>query len=162
MFCSLQHFTIFGYARTAMTDHELWNLISKNLTCRVAERSFSAPFSIYKVFRLILLQFLIILSNCSDKCDDKISEFLKCCFYHSDQYSSEEHFMELNKKLEEKEVLSLYLEILVSSILPLDFNAILDQMYGKALIETLNGSWYDWITLIRNKNWLWTHAALGL
>ncbi|XP_054796617.1 glucose-6-phosphate 1-dehydrogenase 1, chloroplastic-like isoform X1 [Prosopis cineraria] len=74
--CLPQHFTISGYARTPMTDHELRNLISKNLTCRVAER---------------------------DNCDGKMAEFLKCCFYHSGQYSSEEHFMELNKKLEERE-----------------------------------------------------------
>ncbi|KAI9109031.1 hypothetical protein K1719_019986 [Acacia pycnantha] len=56
--CLHQHFTILGYARTPMTDHELRNLISENLTCRVVER---------------------------DNCDDKMAEFLKCCFYHSER-----------------------------------------------------------------------------
>jgi hypothetical protein len=36
---SLQNFTIFGYARSIMTDKELRNMISKTLTCRVDKRS---------------------------------------------------------------------------------------------------------------------------
>lgn len=34
-----------------------------------------------------------------------MNQFLKRCFYHSGQYSSEEHFLELDKILKEKEVL---------------------------------------------------------
>lgn len=33
-----------------------------------------------------------------------MGQFLERCFYHSGQYSSEEHFAELDKKLKEKEV----------------------------------------------------------
>lgn len=36
-----------------------------------------------------------------------MDEFLKRCFYHSGQYSSEEHFAELDRKLKEKEVNSI-------------------------------------------------------
>lgn len=38
MVLCLQHFTIFGYARTKMTDEELRNMISKTLTCRIDKR----------------------------------------------------------------------------------------------------------------------------
>lgn len=34
-----------------------------------------------------------------------MDEFLKRCFYHSGQYSSEEDFSELDRKLKEKEVI---------------------------------------------------------
>lgn len=34
-----------------------------------------------------------------------MDEFLKRCFYHSGQYSSEEDFAELDRKLKEKEVI---------------------------------------------------------
>jgi hypothetical protein len=33
-----QHFTIFGYARSKMTDAELRNMVSKTLTCRIDKR----------------------------------------------------------------------------------------------------------------------------
>jgi hypothetical protein len=36
----LQHFTIFGYARSKMTDAELRNMVSKTLTCRIDKRWF--------------------------------------------------------------------------------------------------------------------------
>ncbi|KAI9177680.1 hypothetical protein LWI28_018056 [Acer negundo] len=72
-----ENFTIFGYARTVMTSEELRNLISRTLTCRIGQR---------------------------EKCNDKIERFLGRCFYHSGQYSSEEHFFELDSKLKEKEV----------------------------------------------------------
>ncbi|KAK4846489.1 hypothetical protein QYF36_017981 [Acer negundo] len=71
-----ENFTIFGYARTVMTSEELRNLISRTLTCRIGQR---------------------------EKCNDKIERFLGRCFYHSGQYSSEEHFFELDSKLKEKE-----------------------------------------------------------
>lgn len=45
--------------------------------------------------------------TCSANCGDKMDQFLKRCFYHSGQYSSEEHFAELDKKLKEKEVRSI-------------------------------------------------------
>ncbi|WCJ37375.1 glucose-6-phosphate dehydrogenase 1 [Euphorbia peplus] len=70
------NFTVFGYARSTMTDDELRNNISSTLTCRIDSR---------------------------ENCDEKIDQFLKRCFYHSGQYSSEEHFLELDQKLKEKE-----------------------------------------------------------
>ncbi|RLM64963.1 uncharacterized protein C2845_PM16G03320 [Panicum miliaceum] len=68
------HFTIFGYARSKMTDAELRNMWFPN--CAVSFRE-----------------------NCSEKMD----EFLKRCFYHSGQYDSEEHFIDLDKKLKQHE-----------------------------------------------------------
>jgi glucose-6-phosphate 1-dehydrogenase len=59
-----------------MTDAELRNMVSKTLTCRIDKRE-----------------------NCSEKMD----EFLKRCFYHSGQYDSEEHFIDLDKKLKQHE-----------------------------------------------------------
>lgn len=38
VFLSLQHFTVFGYARSKMTDEELRNMVSKTLTCRIDKR----------------------------------------------------------------------------------------------------------------------------
>lgn len=37
-FFSSQHFTIFGYARSKMTDAELRDMVSKTLTCRIDKR----------------------------------------------------------------------------------------------------------------------------
>ncbi|KAK1272238.1 hypothetical protein QJS04_geneDACA012567 [Acorus gramineus] len=74
--CLPKHFTIFGYARTKMTDAELRIMVSKTLTCRIDKR---------------------------ENCNDKMEEFLQRCFYHSGQYDSEEHFMALDKTLKEHE-----------------------------------------------------------
>uniref|UniRef100_A0A5B7BYC1 Glucose-6-phosphate 1-dehydrogenase n=1 Tax=Davidia involucrata TaxID=16924 RepID=A0A5B7BYC1_DAVIN len=71
-----QNLTIFGYGRSVMNDEELRNMIIRNLTCRIDKRK-----------------------NCIEKMD----QFLQRCFYHSGQYSSEEHFLELDNKLKEKE-----------------------------------------------------------
>ncbi|KAG2599242.1 glucose-6-phosphate 1-dehydrogenase 2, chloroplastic-like [Panicum virgatum] len=74
--CLPKHFTIFGYARSKMTDAELRNMVSKTLTCRIDKR---------------------------ENCNEKMDEFLKRCFYHSGQYDSEEHFIDLDKKLKQHE-----------------------------------------------------------
>ncbi|CDY68583.1 BnaAnng27690D [Brassica napus] len=74
--CLPQHFTIYGYARSKMTDGELRHMVSKTLTCRIDKRA-----------------------NCSEK----MEEFLKRCFYHTGQYDSQEHFVALDKKLKEHE-----------------------------------------------------------
>ncbi|XP_010270212.1 PREDICTED: glucose-6-phosphate 1-dehydrogenase, chloroplastic [Nelumbo nucifera] len=74
--CLPEHFIVFGYARSKMTDEELRNMISKTLTCRIDKR---------------------------ENCGDKMEEFLQRCFYHSGQYGSEENFSELDKRLKEKE-----------------------------------------------------------
>ncbi|XP_075495297.1 glucose-6-phosphate 1-dehydrogenase, chloroplastic-like isoform X1 [Primulina tabacum] len=74
--CLPEHFSIFGYARSKMTDAELRNMVSKTLTCRIDKR---------------------------ENCGEKMEQFLKRCFYHSGQYDSQENFMELDKKLQEHE-----------------------------------------------------------
>ncbi|XP_065021623.1 glucose-6-phosphate 1-dehydrogenase, chloroplastic-like [Musa acuminata AAA Group] len=75
--CLPKHFTVFGYARTQLTDEELRNMIGKTLTCRIDKR---------------------------ENCGDKMEQFLQRCFYHSGQYSSSENFLELDRKLKDKEV----------------------------------------------------------
>uniref|UniRef100_A0A1J3CPK6 Glucose-6-phosphate 1-dehydrogenase n=1 Tax=Noccaea caerulescens TaxID=107243 RepID=A0A1J3CPK6_NOCCA len=74
--CLPEHFTIFGYARSKMTDGELRDMVSKTLTCRIDKR---------------------------ENCGEKMEEFLKRCFYHTGQYDSQEHFVALDKKLKEHE-----------------------------------------------------------
>lgn len=74
--CLPEHFTIFGYARSKMTDEELRNMVSKTLTCRIDKR---------------------------ENCGEKMEQFLERCFYHSGQYDSQENFAELDKKLREHE-----------------------------------------------------------
>ncbi|XP_057955837.1 glucose-6-phosphate 1-dehydrogenase, chloroplastic-like [Malania oleifera] len=86
-----QNFTIFGYARSTMTDAELRNVISKTLTCRIEKR---------------------------ENCSEKMHLFLQKCFYHSGQYSSKEHFSELDIKLKEKEAGRLSNRLFYLSIPP--------------------------------------------
>lgn len=74
--CLPKHFTVFGYARSKMTDAELRDMVSRTLTCRIDKRE-----------------------NCSEKMD----QFLKRCFYHSGQYDSEQNFTELDTKLRGQE-----------------------------------------------------------
>jgi glucose-6-phosphate 1-dehydrogenase len=74
--CLPKHFTIYGYARSKMTDAELRNMVSKTLTCRIDQR---------------------------ENCNEKMEQFLQRCFYHSGQYDSPEHFAALDKKLKEHE-----------------------------------------------------------
>lgn len=74
--CLPKHFTIFGYARSKMTDAELRKMISGKLTCRIDKR---------------------------ENCEDKMDQFLERCFYHPGQYNSEVNFKELDKKLKEHE-----------------------------------------------------------
>ncbi|KAF5952790.1 hypothetical protein HYC85_010734 [Camellia sinensis] len=74
--CLPEHFTIFGYARSKMTDAELRNMVSRTLTCRIDKR---------------------------ENCGEKMDQFLQRCFYHSGQYESQDDFAELDKKLKEHE-----------------------------------------------------------
>ncbi|XP_057949656.1 glucose-6-phosphate 1-dehydrogenase, chloroplastic-like isoform X2 [Malania oleifera] len=74
--CLPKHFTVFGYARSKMTDAELRDMVSRTLTCRIDKR---------------------------ENCGEKMEQFLKRCFYHSGQYDSEENFAQLDKKLKEHE-----------------------------------------------------------
>ncbi|CAN6471846.1 unnamed protein product [Victoria cruziana] len=74
--CLPEHFTIFGYARSNMTDAELRTMISSTLTSRISKR---------------------------ENCSDKINQFLQRCYYHSGQYDSVDNFAGLDKKLKEHE-----------------------------------------------------------
>ncbi|KAI3839413.1 hypothetical protein MKX03_016091 [Papaver bracteatum] len=74
--CLPKHFTVFGYARSKMTDEELRDMVSRTLTCRIDKR---------------------------ENCSEKMEQFLARCFYHSGQYDSESNFKELDKKLKEHE-----------------------------------------------------------
>ncbi|KAL9663736.1 hypothetical protein QQ045_019127 [Rhodiola kirilowii] len=74
--CLPEHFTIFGYARSKMTDAELRTTVSSTLTCRIDKR---------------------------ENCGEKMEQFLDRCFYHSGQYDSKENFVELDKKLKQHE-----------------------------------------------------------
>ncbi|XP_021653287.2 glucose-6-phosphate 1-dehydrogenase, chloroplastic isoform X1 [Hevea brasiliensis] len=89
--CLPENFTVFGFARTKLTDEELRNMISKTLTCRIDKR---------------------------ENCDDKMDQFLKRCFYQAGQYNSEESFLELDKKLKEKEAGKLSNRLFYLSIPP--------------------------------------------
>ncbi|KAF9622311.1 hypothetical protein IFM89_031114 [Coptis chinensis] len=75
--CLPKHFTVFGYARSKMTDAELRVMISRTLTCRIDK---------------------------SENCGEKMEQFLGRCFYHSGQYDSDEGFAELDTKLKVHEV----------------------------------------------------------
>ncbi|KAL0287853.1 UNVERIFIED_CONTAM: Glucose-6-phosphate 1-dehydrogenase, chloroplastic [Sesamum angustifolium] len=86
-----ENFVVFGYSRTKMNDEELRNMISRTLTCRIDKR---------------------------ENCEDKMAQFLKRCFYHSGQYNSEEHFLELDSKLKEKEGVRLSNRLFYLSIPP--------------------------------------------
>ncbi|KAI3849447.1 hypothetical protein MKX03_030843 [Papaver bracteatum] len=86
-----EHFTVFGYARSKMTDEQLRNMISATLTCRIDQR---------------------------ENCSDKMEQFLKRCFYQSGQYNSEEGFAELDNRLREKEVGKLSNRLFYLSIPP--------------------------------------------
>lgn len=39
----MKNFTVFGYARTKLTDEELRNMISQTLTCRIDKRFSTLP-----------------------------------------------------------------------------------------------------------------------
>ncbi|KAF6145069.1 hypothetical protein GIB67_013420 [Kingdonia uniflora] len=89
--CLPKHFTIYGYARSKMTDEELREMISGTLTCRIDKR---------------------------ENCGDKMDQFLQRCFYNSGLYNSEENFSELDRKLKEKEVGRLANRLFYLSIPP--------------------------------------------
>nr|XP_017219196.1 PREDICTED: glucose-6-phosphate 1-dehydrogenase, chloroplastic-like [Daucus carota subsp. sativus] len=89
--CLPEHFTIFGYARSKMTDAELREMVSKTLTCRIDKRA---------------------------NCGEKMEQFLKRCFYHSGQYDSEANFAELDKKLKEHEAGTIANRLFYLSIPP--------------------------------------------
>ena len=65
------HFSIFGYARSSMTETEFRDYIGRSLTCRVAA---------------------------GEKCGDAMDAFLQRCFYQPGQYGSADDFATLNER----------------------------------------------------------------
>ncbi|XXG41619.1 hypothetical protein AAC387_Pa01g2050 [Persea americana] len=118
--CLPKHFTIFGYARSKMTDAELRKMVSKTLKCRINERG---------------------------NCDGKMDEFLNRCFYQSGQYDSDDNFAELDKKLKEHEAGRFSNRLFYLSVPPnifIDVYLVEDQIFridhylGKELVENLS------------------------
>ncbi|KAI3452566.1 hypothetical protein Pfo_009230 [Paulownia fortunei] len=109
--CLPEHFTIFGYARSKMTDAELRNMVSKTLTCRIDKR---------------------------ENCAEKMEQFLKRCFYHSGQYDSQENFVELDKKLREHEAGRVSNRLFYLSIPP---NIFVDAVKCASLSASASVGW---------------------
>ncbi|XP_062107193.1 glucose-6-phosphate 1-dehydrogenase, chloroplastic [Humulus lupulus] len=106
-----KNFIVFGYARTKMSDEELRNMVSRTLTCRIDKR---------------------------ENCEDKMDEFLKRCFYHSGQYSSEEDFVELDNKLKEKEAGKMAHRLFYLSVPP---NIFVDVVRCASLKASSESGW---------------------
>ncbi|KAL6650128.1 hypothetical protein ACP70R_014352 [Stipagrostis hirtigluma subsp. patula] len=113
--CLPEHFTVFGYARTKMTDEELRNMISRTLTCRIDKR---------------------------ENCGDKMEQFLQRCFYQSGQYNSEEGFAELDRKLKEKEAGRLPNRLFYLSIPP---NIFVDVVRSASRTASSSSGWTRFI-----------------
>ncbi|XP_042981341.1 glucose-6-phosphate 1-dehydrogenase, chloroplastic-like isoform X2 [Carya illinoinensis] len=109
--CLPKHFTVYGYARSKMTDAELRNMVSKTLTCRIDKR---------------------------ENCSEKMEQFLKRCFYHSGQYDSQENFAELDKKLKEHEGGRVSNRLFYLSIPP---NIFIDSVRCASLSASSGNGW---------------------
>lgn len=71
-----EYFTIWGFARSKMTNEEFREYIGTSLSCRLADKG-----------------------NCAEKFDT----FLERCFYHPGQYSNRDDFAALSEKMKEPE-----------------------------------------------------------
>ncbi|KAG6398706.1 hypothetical protein SASPL_140174 [Salvia splendens] len=109
--CLPEHFTIFGYARSKMTDAELRDMVSRTLTCRIDKR---------------------------ENCGEKMEQFLQRCFYHSGQYDSQENFAELDKILKEHEAGRVSNRLFYLSIPP---NIFVDAVKCASLSATASAGW---------------------
>ncbi|CAA2995116.1 glucose-6-phosphate 1-dehydrogenase, chloroplastic isoform X1 [Olea europaea subsp. europaea] len=109
--CLPEHFTIFGYSRSKMTDAELRNMISRTLTCRIDER---------------------------ENCSEKMEQFLQRCFYQSGQYDSQENFLELDKTLKEHESGRVSNRLFYLSIPP---NIFIDAVRCASLSASSSNGW---------------------
>ncbi|KAG6473697.1 hypothetical protein ZIOFF_067614 [Zingiber officinale] len=109
--CLPKHFTIFGYARSKMTDAELRTMVSKTLTCRIDKR---------------------------ENCGQKMEQFLERCFYHSGQYDLEESLAELDKKLKEQEAGRLSNRLFYLSIPP---NIFIDVVKSASKSASSKNGW---------------------
>jgi len=106
-----EHFTVFGYARSKMTDAELRLMVSKTLTCRIDQR---------------------------ENCGEKMEQFLDRCFYQSGQYDSQEHFADLDKKLKEHEAGRVSNRLFYLSIPP---NIFMDAVKCASLSASSGNGW---------------------
>ncbi|KAJ1296716.1 hypothetical protein BS78_01G323600 [Paspalum vaginatum] len=113
--CLPEHFTVFGYARTKMSDEELRNMISMTLTCRIDKR---------------------------ENCGDKMEHFLQRCFYQPGQYNSEEGFAELDRRLKEKEAGKLPNRLFYLSIPP---NIFVDVVRSASRAASSSSGWTRFI-----------------
>jgi glucose-6-phosphate 1-dehydrogenase len=71
-----EYFTIYGYARSKMTNEEFREYIGMNLTCRLDNK---------------------------DKCGDRFDKFLERCFYQQGQYDSKADFETLSQEMSKQE-----------------------------------------------------------
>lgn len=71
-----EHFHIYGYARSKMSDVEFREYIGGSLTCRLSEK---------------------------DKCGDKMDLFLQRCLYHPGQYADKDDFAALSERMADTE-----------------------------------------------------------
>lgn len=113
--CLPKHFTVFGYARTKMSDEELRSMISTTLTCRIDKR---------------------------ENCGDKMEHFLQRCFYQSGQYNSEEGFAELDRRLKEKEAGKVPNRLFYLSIPP---NIFVDVVRSASRTASSSSGWTRFI-----------------
>ena len=67
-----EHFHIYGYARSKMSDAEFREYIGGSLTCRLSEK---------------------------EKCGDKMELFLERCLYHPGQYQDKADFAALSERM---------------------------------------------------------------
>ncbi|XVF44287.1 hypothetical protein PTKIN_Ptkin02bG0108300 [Pterospermum kingtungense] len=109
--CLPKHFTVYGYARSKMTDAELRSMVSKTLTCRIDKR---------------------------ENCGEKMEQFLYRCFYHSGQYDSEDNFAQLDKKLKEHEGERVSNRLFYLSIPP---NIFIDAVKCASLCASSGNGW---------------------
>ena len=75
-----ENFTIYGYARSKMSDEEFRDYIGGSLTCRVTDE---------------------------DSCGDKYDTFLDRCYYQPGQYSEQSDFKALSDRMTETEKVCL-------------------------------------------------------
>ena len=77
-----EYFTIWGFARSKMTNEEFREYIGTSLSCRLTDQG-----------------------NCAEKFDT----FLERCFYHPGQYSNRDDFAALSERMKEPEKVLLTL-----------------------------------------------------
>ena len=71
-----ENFSIFGFARSKMTDDEFREYIQGSLSCRLTNK---------------------------EECGDKMADFLKRCFYQPGQYKEQNDFQKLSDRMSEIE-----------------------------------------------------------